>query len=150
MINELRVGKTAHFYTLMRQLKNNAIDDLFRQIRASQPSASQNLFYHRRVRTREACWSAISFLYSRTPSFFLEGVRVRERLCGFVLLVEYRNHVAVFKSKLDLPAGFATRYLGRVSAERVDRAVASHEAVFEKISTSQYVSVKARNAEQDI
>jgi hypothetical protein len=133
MINELRVGKTANFYNLNRALSNAAVDDLFRQIRAGQPSASQNLMHHRRVRAGQAHWSAISFLYDRSPSFVTEAAGIRERICGFVLLVEYRDHVAIFKSKLDLPLGFSTRYLGRVSAERVDLAVARRDAVFEKI-----------------
>ena len=133
MIEALRVGKTANFRSLKRRLSNAAVDDLFRQIRAGQPSASQNLFYHRRVRAGGAIWSAISFLYDRSPSFLTEEAGIRERACGFVLLVEHRGHVAVFKSKLDLPTGFATRYLGRVSAERVDLAVARRDAVFEKI-----------------
>jgi hypothetical protein len=133
MIHELRVGKTANFYSLTRALSNAAVDDLFTRIRAGQPSPSQNLMSHRRVRAGQAHWSAISFHYDRSPSFVTEAAEIRERVCGFVLLVEYRNHVAVFKSKLDLPASFSKRYLGRVSAERVDLAVARGDAVFEKI-----------------
>jgi len=110
------------------------VDELFRQIRSAQPSASQNLFHHRRMRAGDAVWSAISFLYDRSPSFMLEEAAIHERVCGFLLLVEHRNHVAVFKSKLDLPAGFVTRYLvGRVPAERIDAAIARHDAVFQKI-----------------
>src|SRR5262249_42979991 len=113
MIDALRVGKTANFYSLNRALSNAAVDELFRRIRAGHPSASQNLMYHRRVRAGQAHWSAISFLYDRSPSFVTEDAGIRERICGFALLVEHRNHVAVFKSKLDLPSGFSTRYLGR-------------------------------------
>src|SRR4051812_26017858 len=103
MINNLRITKTANFHSLNRTLSNSAIDDLFRRIRASQPSASQNLFYHRRERLRGATWSAISFLYDSSPSFLLEDAGVVERVCGFVLLVEYRAHLAIFKSRLDIP-----------------------------------------------
>ena len=133
MIDALRVGKTANFYSLKRTLSNAAVNDLFRQIRAGQPSASQNLFYHRRVRARGAIWSAISFFYDQSPPFLTEDAKIRERICGYVLLIEHRDHVALFKSKLDLPAGFSTRYFGRVSSERVDLAVARRDAVFEKI-----------------
>lgn len=63
----------------------------------------------------------------------LEEAAIHERVCGFLLLIEHRNHVAVFKSKLDVPAGFVTRYLGRVPAERIDIAIARHDAVFQKI-----------------
>jgi hypothetical protein len=133
LIDHLRFGKTANFHGLKRVLSNAAVDDLFRQVRAAQPSASQNLFHHRRERKGGAVWSAISFLYDRSPAFMLEEAAVRERVCGFLLLVEHRDHVAVFKSKLDLPAGFVTRYLGRVTTERVDIAIARHDAVFQKI-----------------
>lgn len=133
MISELRVGKTANFYSLNRTLSDAAVDDLFTRIRAGQPSPSQNLMAHRRVRAGQAHWSAISFHYDRSPPFVTEAANIRERVCGFVFLVEYRKHVAVFRSKLDLPASFSTRYLGRVPAERVDLAVARGDAVFEKI-----------------
>jgi hypothetical protein len=133
MIGSLRIAKTANFHSLKRQMSNAALDDLFRQVRASQPSASQNIFYHRRVLAGRAHWSAISFLYDRSPSFLTEDAGIRERICGFVLLIEYRDHLAIVKSKLDLPAQFATRYLGRVPAEHVDRAVARQGAIFEKI-----------------
>lgn len=133
MIDALRAGKTANFHSLKRPLSNAAVDELIRRIRASQPSASQNLFHHCRVPAVEATWSAVSFLYDRPVSFLPEQAAVSERMCGFVLLVEYRDHVAIFKSKLDLPTAFSTRYLGRVAAERVDLAIARADAVFEKI-----------------
>jgi hypothetical protein len=133
MIDNLRITKTANFYSLNRPLSNSAIDELFRRIRASQPSASQNLFLHRREPLQGATWSAISFLYDRPPSFLLEDASVVERVCGFVLLVEYRGHIAVFKSRLDIPAPFSKRYLGRVRADRIDVAIARGDAVFEKI-----------------
>lgn len=133
MIGALRVAKTANFHNLKRPLSNAAVDELFRQIRAGQPSASQNMFYHCRVRAGASHWSGICFTYQRAPTFLSEEAGIRERICGFLLLVEHRGHVAVFKSKLELPAGFATRYLGRVPADRVDMAVAHKDAVFEKI-----------------
>lgn len=58
---------------------------------------------------------------------------MQERVGGFLLLVEHRGHAAIFKSGLEVPAGFATRYLGRVPGERVDVAVARQDAIFEKI-----------------
>lgn len=133
MIDELRTAKTANFYTIKRRLSNRAVDELFRLIRAVHPSASQNLFLHRREEHHEAKWSAISFLYDRKPSFLIETTAVRERVCGFMLLIEYAGHLAVLKSRLDLPSSFASRHLGRVAAERVDAAVAKSEAVFERI-----------------
>src|SRR4051794_31411562 len=89
IIGELRVVKTANFHALKRPISNSAMDDLFRHVRASQPSASQNLFYHRRVRAGGALWSAISFLYDRAPSFLTDESGIRERICGFLFLLEY-------------------------------------------------------------
>ncbi|WP_245320296.1 hypothetical protein [Bradyrhizobium lablabi] len=133
MIDALRVAKTANFHSLKRPLSNASVDELFRRIRAGHPSASQNLFYHRRAQAGASFWSAVSFLYDRTPSFLSEEAGIRERICGFLLLVEHRDHVALFKSKLEVPAGFSTRYLGRISPERIDIAVARKDTIFEKI-----------------
>lgn len=135
MITELRVAKAATFHQANRLLSNAAVLELFRSIRSAHPSAANNLFEHRRVAVGPgpSRWSAISFLYDRPPSFFAEGAGVNERICGFLLLVEYRGHVAIFKSHLDVPVAFATRYLGRVSPERIDVAVARQDAIFEKI-----------------
>lgn len=132
-IDQLRVGKSANFHGIKRRLSNAAIDSLFRQVRASHPSASNNLFHHRREAIGNARWSAVSFMYEQSPTFFLEDSAVHETICGFILLVEYRSHVAIFKSRLELPSEFVRTYLQRVSADRVDSAVARQGAVFEKI-----------------
>jgi hypothetical protein len=133
MIEDLRVAKTANFYRLNRRLSNVAVDTLFRTIRAGHVNPSQNYFYERRVASGPARWSAVSFFYDRHPAFLRKEAAVQERVSGFVLLVEHRNHVAIFKSGLDVPAGFATRFLGRVQVDRVDVAVARQDAIFEKI-----------------
>src|SRR4051794_24075678 len=124
MIDALRVAKTANLHHLKRPLSNTAVDEVFRQIRARRPSASQNIFCHRRVGARVTRWSAVCFTYERLPAFLSEEAGIQEQICGFLLLVEHRGHVAVFRSKLELPAGFSTRYLGRVPADKVDMAVA--------------------------
>jgi hypothetical protein len=133
MIENLRVTKTANFHKLKRTLSQAAVDEMFRRVRASQPSASQNLFLRRRERLHGAIWSAISFSYDRPPSFLLEASGVMERVYGYLLLVEYRDHAAVFKSRLDLPAVFSTRHFERISADRIDVAITRGDAVFQKI-----------------
>ena len=135
MITDLRVAKAATFHRTNRPLSNAAVVQLFRSIRGGHPSAANNLFEHRRVviGAGPSRWSAISFMYDRPAAFFTEGAGVNERICGFLLLVEHRDHLAIFKSRLEIPAVFAARYLGRVSPERVDVAVARQDAVFEKI-----------------
>jgi hypothetical protein len=133
VIEDLRVAKTANFYRLNRRLSTAAIAKLFRTIRAAHANASQNHFSESRVASGAARWSALSFLYDRHPAFLRKEADVQERVGGFVLLVEHRDLVAIFKSGLEIPAGFATRYLGRVPGDRVDVAVARQDAIFEKI-----------------
>lgn len=133
MIEHLRVSKTANFYRLARRMTNAAVDEMFRKVRTSHPSASQNLFQHRRVQQGDTRWSAISFLYERPVAFLHATSPVRERACGFLMIVEYRGHAAILRSHLEVPASFATRYLRRVPVDRVDAAVTRHDAIFEQI-----------------
>jgi len=133
MIGELRSTKSANFYHASRNLSNAAIDELFRNLRSSQPSVSQNIFLHRREHYAGAIWSAISFFYERKPSFFVQSTQARERVCGFMLLVEYSGYVAVFKSRLELPTTFISRFLSRINTDLVDSAIARGDAIFEKI-----------------
>lgn len=133
MIEHLQAGKTANFFALSEPLADGDIEALFEQLRASQPTAQANLFRHRREHSGASTWSAMSFLYEQPPSFLPDQARVRELVCGFLMLVEHRGHVAVFKSRLDLPAPFRRRHLRRVAVSRIDLAVARHDAIFEKI-----------------
>ena len=131
MIKEFLAGKTANFYGLERQLSNAAVEDLFREDLASQPSASQNLFYDRPVRGQPVGQHCCFFMIGRRRS----SPRKLVSASAFADLCSWWNigmHIAVFKSRLDFPAGFTTRYLGRVTAERVDVAIARNEAIFEK------------------
>ena len=135
MISELRVAKAATFHQANRPLSNAAVVRLFRSISRGYPSASNNLFEHCRVLVGPgpSCWSAISFLYDRPPAFFTPSAGVTERVCGFLLLLEHRDHLAILKSRLEVPTAFGARYLGRVPPERVNVAVARQDAVFERI-----------------
>ncbi|CAD5271521.1 conserved hypothetical protein [Bosea sp. 62] len=133
MIEHLQAGKTANFFALSEPLTDGDIEALFDQLRAGQPTAQANLFRHRREVSGASIWSAISFLYEQSPSFLPEQAHVRELACGFLMVVEHRGHVAVFKSRLDLPPQFKRLHLRRVPVSRVDLAVARHDAIFEKI-----------------
>jgi hypothetical protein len=97
-------------------------------------SPSQNLFRHVRERASGATWSAISFFQDHDPVFLRPPPAGQaERSCGYLLLVEYRNHLADFKLGLELPSSFKTRYLERVPYERVEAATAQENAIFEKM-----------------
>lgn len=133
MIEHLRAAKTANFHKLKRRLSLTAVNALFTSIRAAHAEPSNNLFVHRRVAHGQAVWSAICFSYQQKPAFLADDAGADERVWGYLLLVEHRGHVAILKSRLNLPNAFVTRYLGRVSAERVDAAIARQDAIFEKV-----------------
>ena len=111
MIDWLRVAKSANFYTKAKRLSKKAVVDLFRTIRQASEAPARNIFRHVKESFGHASWSALAFLYERNPSFLdvPEG-DLKERVCGFILLVEHREYVAVFKSNLDVPSDFKTEY----------------------------------------
>lgn len=127
------IGRSGYFFRRKRQLTNEAIDRLFRSLRANARQPSQNLFRIDREALGQARYSAICFSYERNSSFLEPAAGAIERIFGYVLLVEAGTYVAVFKSGLDLPTAFRTTYLNKVANERVERAIASNDAVFEKL-----------------
>ena len=134
MIDWLRSSKSANFYKKRKRLPKAAITELFRAIRQNSDTPSQNVFHHVKQPLAHASWSAIAFFYERAPSFLeLPESHTRERVCGFLMLVEYREHVVIFKSGLDLPSTFKTHYLQHVGDDRVEAAIAGAEATFEQI-----------------
>lgn len=133
MIEHLEIGRSGYFYRRKRRLTNEAIDRLFRSLRANARQPSQNLFRIDREALGETRYSAICFSHERNPSFLEPAAGAIERVFGYVLLVETGTYVAVFKSGLDLPSAFRTAYLDKVANERVERAIARNDAVFEKL-----------------
>ncbi len=144
MIDWLRSAKSANFHKKRKRLPKAAITELFRTIRQNSDTPSQNVFHHVKQPLGHASWSAIAFFYERAPSFLeLPEGHTRERVCGFLMLVEYREHVAIFKLGLDLPSTFKTDYLQRAGDDRVEAAIARADATFEQIrlrnmATSKY------------
>jgi hypothetical protein len=122
MIDWLRSAKSANFYKKRKRLPKAAIIELFRTLRQNSDTPSQNIFHHVKQPLGHASWSALAFFYERAPSFLeLPQGHTRERVCGFLMLVEYREHVVIFKSGLDLPSTFKADYLqraGRTSEKR--------------------------------
>jgi len=134
MIDWLKVPKSAYFYRKRGRLSKAAVTDLFRQLRQSRTAASNNIFQHIKEPLTHAHWSAIAFYYDSEPAFLeLPAGEPRERVCGFMLLVEYKEHVVLFGSGLDLPSRFKTRHFERVGNERVERAIARADTTVEKI-----------------
>ncbi len=133
MIDDLLAGQAANFHVLKKPLSKASVADLFRDIRQRTESPSQNLFMNNREEVGGSHLSALCFLYDSHPSFLVASSGVVERRCGFLMLVEYRNHVAVYRSGLEIPPAFTSKFFGRVAPDRIDVAVAGENAVFEKI-----------------
>jgi len=134
MIDWLRATKSANFYKKTKRLSKKAVVDLFRTVRQSSEAPSRNIFHHVKESLGHASWSALAFLYERDPAFLdLPEGDIKECVCGFVLLVEYREYVAVFKSNLDVPPAFKTEYFGHVADSRVEAAIARTDSTFEQI-----------------
>lgn len=133
MIEFLEVGKTANFYARKKRISQEAVRLLFRIVRDSVASPSNNLFRLNRQIIGGTVCSAICFSYERTPSFLDAESEITERVYGFLMVVEKADHVAVVKSGLELPGSFKAEYLGKIAHERVDRAIAQHDAIFKRV-----------------
>jgi hypothetical protein len=136
MIEWLKAAKSAHFYKKRKRLPKTAIEELFRSIRERSDAVTRNIFSHVKEQYGHSQWSAIAFFYERDPSFLVypeEHHHTRERICGFLMLVEYREYAVVFKSSLELPATFKTQYLQRVGDQNFEAAIAPVDAMFEQI-----------------
>lgn len=133
MIDDLAVAKTASFFLVKKRLSGKAVEALFVTLRANYHVSAHNIFKHTREVQGTARWSAICFTYEAPPSFLGSTTDVRETLCGYLLLVEYQGHAAVFSSRISLPASFKTRHFSAVPVERVEGAIAKGDAVFQRI-----------------
>lgn len=132
-IENLEVGPSAHFQLRHKRLTNAAIERLFNQLRSQSKKPSPNLFRHVREAAGGGVFSAICFSYERSPDFLDDEAQVFDRVHGFLLIVERGDYVAVLKSGLDLPARFKTNYLRRADRDRVEAAVATADAIFERL-----------------
>lgn len=133
MINELQASKSCYFFRQRAPITASAITALFRAVRAAQIAASNNFFSFNRERHGEALWSSLCFQFDRTPAFLPSSDSVVDRATGYLLIVEYRGHIAIFKSQIDVTPEFAKRYLERVSPQEVDRGLTSKDSIFDRV-----------------
>lgn len=133
MIEHLSVGRAGYFYARKKRLSDAAVNSLFRTLRSNAQQPSQNLFRAIRDKVDGLTYSAICFSFERSPSFLEPQAKAVERIFGFLLIVERGTLVAIFKSGLDLPSDFKSEYFNKVGNERVERAIARHDAIFEKL-----------------
>jgi hypothetical protein len=136
MITWLRTTKSAYFYKKRKRLSKTAIEELFRNIRENSEAVTRNIFSHIKEQYGQSHWSAIAFFFERDPSFLVypqDQNHTRERVCGFLMLIEHRDYAVIFKSNLELPSSFKTEYFKRVGDHNFEAAVAPVDAVFEQI-----------------
>lgn len=133
MIDELQASKSCYFYRQKSPITAVAITALFRAVRGAQTSPSNNLFSFHRQSHGASIWSALCFQFDKTPAFLPGADDVVDRVTGYLLIVEHRDYVAIFKSQIDVPADFTKRYLQRISAQDVDRGLTSKDSVFARV-----------------
>lgn len=133
MIDELQASKSCYFYRLKEPITAVALTAMFRAIRGAQTSPSNNLFSFIRQAQGASTWSALSFQFDKKPAFLPGADDVVDRVTGYLLIVEHRDYVAIFKSQIDVPAEFARRHLQRIGAQDVDRGLTSKESVFARV-----------------
>lgn len=133
MINDLSISTAANFFTIKKKLSDKGVEDLFVALRATYGVTGHNEFKHTRESLAGARWSAICFRYEGTPAFLDEATDIRETLCGFLMIVEYQKYAAVLHSRLSLLPAFKTKHLAAVSTAQVEGAIATADAVFQKM-----------------
>jgi hypothetical protein len=133
MIDDLTVAKAATFFRTKKRPSDRAIEGLFTTLRANYGVSTHNIFRHVREPLGNARWSAICFSYKVPPAFLDPTTDIMETLCGYLLLVEYEGHIAMFSSRISLPAPFKTQHFFPVPIARVEGAVATANAVFRKM-----------------
>lgn len=133
MIDELQASKSCYFYRQKAPITAKSITALFRAIRAAQTSPSNNFFAITREAHGTSTWSALCFQFDKTPAFLPGTDDVIDRVTGYLLIVEHLDHVAIFKSQIDVTADFAKRHLQRISPQDVDQGLTSEDSVFARV-----------------
>ncbi|MGJ8586369.1 MAG: hypothetical protein ACSHXD_19945 [Marinosulfonomonas sp.] len=133
MIENLVVGKSAAFFTIRKNLTNKAVEEMFTALRKKYGTTAHNIFRHIREIHGNTRWSAICFEYEALPAFLDPASGVKEKLCGYMMIVEYQDHAALFSSRLSLPTTFKSRHLAPITMSRMEGAIARENAVFQKM-----------------
>lgn len=133
MIDHLMVAKAATFFTTKRSLTGKSIQQLFTDLRTHYNVRTNNHFKYVRVEASDTHWSAICFSYEQSPTFLDHAAKVKDTICGYLMLVEFQGHVAVLSSRIHMPKSFKSKYLAPAPIERVEGAIAKADAIFQKI-----------------
>ena len=134
MIEQLWTAHGAHFFAQTTRITKKAVLTLFADLLREASNPSRPVFKIVREQRGNAQFSAFCFAYDRPVPFLLEESGKVDRIHGFLLLVEKGTIVALLKSGLDVTAAFRKTYLTTLGRSRIERAIARHDAVFEKLS----------------
>lgn len=132
-VTDLSIAPTAYFYRRKKRITAAAVTRLFKDLRDSARNPMRDLFRHVREELHDCTYSAICFSHERKPGFLEADVDVWDRVHGFLMLVERGDYVALFKAGLDVTTSFKSGYLARTDRARVESAVATTDAIFERI-----------------
>jgi hypothetical protein len=133
MLEHLEIGASANFFLCKKRLSDAAIRRLFVDLRRLSRNPKSNLFERVRDEVDGNVFSTICFSFEREPGFLDPAAGVFDRVHGFLLLVERGDYIALVKAGLELPARFKSDYLGRTSRSNVEQAIATAEAIFERV-----------------
>lgn len=133
MISELKASKSCYFFIKKSKVTSKTITELFRSVRSSYDSPSNNYFSIIREKEGAAYWSALCFQFNKTPHFLPENQTLIDRVTGYLLIVEYGEYVALFKSQIDVTKEFTKRYLRRLPQQQVDQGLTSENSIFDKV-----------------
>lgn len=134
MIQHLSVARSAYFFSLNEPLTDATIRQLFTEMRRTRRRPSNNLFAEVRILIGHARVSAICFSFERPPAFLAAAAAdVFDRVHGLLVLIERGELAAVITAGLELPSRFRSAHLGRVPNEKVERAIARQDAIFEQM-----------------
>lgn len=134
MIAQLRSARSAHFFVRTTRISKKAVHALFDDILTEAANPSRPVFRVERERKGDVHYSALCFAYDRPVPFLIDASRRVDRVHGFLLMVERGATVALLKSGLDVTTAFRKAHLAPLTRNRVERAIARHDAVFEKLS----------------
>lgn len=134
MLDQLRSPLGAYFFVRTKRITKKVVHALFDEMLADALNASRPVFRVERGATGDARYSALCFAHDRPVPFLDEAGGRMDRVHGFILIVEIGSSVAILRSGLDVTASFRRVHLAPVERGRVERAIARHDAVFERLS----------------
>lgn len=133
VLDKLLPPVSAYCYTRRKRITAASVQKLFGDVVSAADSPLRRVVGIVREAVGDARCSAICFAYDR-PVPFLDDRTLKDRVHGYLLLVERGEMLTLFRSGLEVTASFKREYLEGMERGKVERAIARHDAVFEKLS----------------